>query len=98
MAGEEFKVQFNPFAYQTTPLKQVGFTGAQQPAAEPKPQENKFGFATRPQKQSYDAGNAPVDKNFIKNTIAYVPFATSPVSDTNYDDSDYRGRGAYFIA
>lgn len=98
MAGDEFKVQYNPFAYQTTPIKQVQFTGEPQPAAEPKPQGKAFGFATRPQNTSYNAGNGAIDKNFIKNTVAYVPFAASPASDTNYDDSDYRGRGAYFIA
>ena len=98
MAGEDLKVQFNPFAYQTTPLKQIQSTGEKQPVAEPKPQGKAFGYATRPQYASYDAGNAPVDKNFIKNTMAYVPFAVSPVTNADYDDSDYRGRASYFIA
>lgn len=98
MAAEDFKVQFNPFAYQTTPLKQVQFTGEPQPAAEPKPQVKTFGYATRPQNTSYNAGGGAVDKDFIKNTMAYVPFTTSPESRADYDDSDYRGRASYFVA
>ncbi len=93
------KAQFNPFAYQTAPLNQVQYTGTPQPVAEPQPQVKNFGFAARPQKQTYaPQSSGDVDHNFVKNTFAYVPFTNSPVSNTDYDDSDYRGRGVYCCA
>jgi len=94
MGIEETK--FNPFAYQTPPI-QVG--GVQTPQAQPaqgsQPSEAVV-KREQPKPQAY-ATTDPIDKNFIQKTFAYVPFTNSPVSDTNYDDSDYRGRGAYFV-
>lgn len=91
------KAQYNPFACQ---LKPVQFTGTPQPRVEQQQQQKQeFGYATRPQKQAYVTENSQdIDRDFVKKTFAYVPFTNSPVSDTNYDDCDYRGRGVYCCA
>ena len=94
MGIEEAK--FNPFAYQTPPI-QVG--GVQQPQILPAQEQQPKEVVVKreqPKPQAY-AATDPIDKNFIQKTFAYLPFVESPVSNTDYDDSDYRGRGTYFV-
>lgn len=97
------KAQFNPFAYQTAPLKQVQFRGAETgtPVAQPQAQQ-PFGYATRPVKKvptDQELLAEAYDKNFVKDTFAYAgakgPSTNMPESRAYYDDSDYRGNMYY---
>ncbi|MCM1010093.1 MAG: hypothetical protein NC390_04335 [Fusobacterium sp.] len=96
------KAQFNPFAYQTAPLKQVQFRGPEVGTPVAQPQEQKtFGYVTRPAKQPSDKEllTEAYDKNFVKDTFAYAgakgPSTSMPESRAYYDDSDFRGKMYY---
>lgn len=100
MAGEELKsVTYNPFAYQAQPVDTPAVKGK---AVEPKQQEQQGGELllnlVKPRQAFAYVDGSQIDRNFIKNAFAYAGTGYSPESRTNYDDSDYRGRGAYYCA
>lgn len=95
------KAQFNPFAYQTSPLQPVQFRGAETGTPVSQPQE-QFGYATRPVEKvptPQELLTEAYDKNFVKDTFAYAgamgPSTSMPEGRAYYDDSDYRGKMYY---
>lgn len=104
MAGEDLKVSFNPFAYQSSNASGVKFRGAEgsvRGVAQPQEGQKAFGYITRPAQKpsSEELLTEAYDKNFIKNTYAYAgangPSLDMPESRAYYDDSDFRGKMYY---
>lgn len=100
MAGDDLKVSFNPFAYQSAPVKFRGAEGYT-PVVRPQEEQKPFGQTVRPAKQptSHELLTEAYDKNFVKDTFAYAgakgPSTNMPESRAFYDDSDYRGNMYY---
>lgn len=113
MSGYELTTSsYNPFAYQTPPLKTgTGFVPAHKVHSGETgtgftPAQYAFGTATVPVKKAVQSNEELLtqeyDKNFIKNTFAYAgsghPSLVQPEERAIYDDSDYRGLGVYCAA